>query len=325
MTRFPILSFCLSLFLSISAFADMPLANSKEELANRVEAIRHLAPYKQWRFIQSYPLSSEVHTGHPQGLIVQNNRVVLSTQGSKVGELLWYEAKGNDLSYKTKLSFDAYSSNRHVGGIHLAKDRNTILLPLSGTGAGDTTMILAVDLEKKDIQSIASLPFHIGTMLYDSSLNSLYGIDYTKNVYNLSLATQSFQDFRLNRQNSFSPSLDTEYQDCKSLGGDGYFLCAGKDANSLGSVRGYIDLIHMKPDGSYAKNEIVRIPVPHVEPSGAFGDNTGIYVPGFMGTPPLSFNAFDFAFLEGRRAVRFYFAPHDNPNTTLLVYDAEIL
>lgn len=340
--------FRLTLALLIFSFT---AARSEEfpklDVKTKVARLASLKPYTEWKRQSVHSLSSpkgmDVPTGHPQSLIIEGDKAWLSTKGSKFGAVFYYNLHRTDgvvdnVYYHNTLRFKIEPGITHAGGMTFDKDRTHLLSPVAATFFGDTSVLkFPKDVEvgaEIPYEEVARFDFHLGALLYDPTYDLTFAIGRDQG-FNLALYGNSIYTIDLKKARSlplkydgdpapFLPATKNSYQDCKSLGGDGYFICSAKHGFNGWNLGGTLDVVRFNKDGSFNSAETIHIRVPRVKLDGSFAPETGIYIPGYYGYPPLSYNGFDLEFSKDGKSVTFYFAPNDEPDTNLYIYEAAI-
>lgn len=313
----------------------------------KVEALKKLAPYQEWKLQSVQSLSSprgyDVQTGHPQSLIIENDKAWLSTKGSKFGAVFFYniyreEGIVDRVYYASTMRFKIDPGLVHAGGMTFDKDKTHLLSPVAANMFGGTAVIKfrkdGQPEDGKEYEEVARFPFHLGALLYDPTYDYMFAVGrdqgfnialYGNTIYTIDLKKARSLPLKYNGDPApFLPETKNSYQDCKSLGGDGYFICSSKHGFNGWNLGGTLDIVHFNKDGSFDDKETIHIRVPRVKLDGSFAPETGIYIPGYYGYPPLSYNGFDLEFSADGKTITLYFAPNDEPDTQLFIYEAKV-
>jgi len=187
-----------------------------------------------------------------------------------------------------------------------------LFLPLAEYRENGPAKIIQIDLKTfGKYRSIASVNDHVGALIFSPQLSRFHLFDWSTGVYEVPFLKLNFQKEQPLGQAKQAVDSEWEYQDCKNLDGE-YSLCSAKSGMIF--VEGEIHLV--RAVGSRLEVEH-RVPVAHIHGSGRPG-----------GMRPLSFNAMDFSLLYSETepstpiGLRFYFVPHDDEDSHLMVFDA---
>jgi Family of unknown function (DUF6454) len=297
-----------------------------------VEAFRRLRAFvpgelnSQWHPVASIPLyHPRFPTFHPQGIKLIGRKLYLSTvQGhsSGFGHLLQYvldsalhPAVASPVR-RTTFSPGPGQNLNHAGG--LDGDEHRLYIPLAAYRPEGPTRILQVDLRNHQVRSIARVNDHIGTLIFDPEERRLHLFDWSVGLYTVPFQDLDFQAEADVRRTKSLQDPDWEYQDCKNIG-DAFAICSAKGSGFF--PEGEIHLVRFpKTNTGYRSGvlEVVhRVPVPNLHNDGQEG-----------GFRPLTYNAMDFQLLseagnpEHITGMRFFFVPHDDEDSRLMIYDA---
>ena len=272
-----------------------------------------------WKLVGVFPLASaSFHTGHPQGLNISNDTLTLSYAATR-GTLNFYRLTRGTSGEITTVNFTsamAFSTSKitHPGGLGRSQDRKTLYVPLAGGPLDETVVVM---IENGQTKTLTRYPFHVGAVFLNNEAQVLYGVGRDPG-FKIELYGHTVYPFDLKTGSQMPPvthEYDEQFQDCKPVH-DGEFLCSNKFGSNAYNLSGSVDLVKFERDGHFTV--VQRTPVPHVNLDGSFAALSGAYVPGWYGTPPLSYNAFDFEKIGN--SVYFYFVPNDDPDTRLYIY-----
>ncbi len=295
----------LALFFALPAAP----AGAAEPLQNDV--LQAITSIQSLTFVRSIRLAGlGTETFHPQGLKLVGSELYLTTvegRSSGHGYLLHFHLNDPDeptqISYKERVQFDAGPEGHmnHAGGLDL--DGDALLVPLAVYDAKGPSRILRVPLNQLDSpQTVAVVNDHVGAIT--AFAETLYGFNWnSKKIYRQTSSDAGFE-----------PALGGDgwaYQDCKAVASP-YALCTG--LKGLFNLSGAIRLIDLSGSNKTVSG-LWSMPVARVAPDGSSG-----------GVTSLAQNAFDFQILRSPngsiREVRFYFVPHDDDETSLMIYSA---
>lgn len=289
------------------------LASVKPSLAATDPLIQAITSASKLKFVKSVDLTNQLYpTYHPQGVKIVGQDLYLSTvQGKSTGfgYLINYKLDApsvpNTASPFQRLTFNPGEDKKmiHAGGIDL--DGANLLIPIAYYTSKGPGQLLQVNLKNfNQYKVLAKIEDHIGTVISDSDAYRLMNWD-TKKIYNL--------DRTSGMQKSTLDGSGWNYQDCKKVV-SGYALCSALKGKLIRD--GEIHLISFSPDQENKIQIVHRIKVDSVNPDGTSGRGR-----------LLTYNAMDFApiYASGSKqitGIRFYFVPHDDDETRLLIYDS---
>lgn len=277
-------------------------------------------------------VDSKMSTFHPQGILLRNGEILLTTVDPNGGGYLnsyeFSETKFDESTTRfslvpkeqVDLSQNVNGLNyNHAGGIDT--DGKDIWVPLAVYRKKGPSKILRIEKEEKTIHIVEeqNVDDHLGTAIIDLKNQKARFFDWSTNCYSLPLNKVEDHYEIANKENvpmkkkSRSP---WEYQDCKNLDGDGYALCGGK----FGSIttRGELHLIHFNEDDSFEVVKAIRVPRVKAE-NGEVSDNSF--------DRPLSYNPMDVKFYcdeaKSLQFARFFFVPYDNADSRLFIFEVK--
>ena len=308
----------LFLFLGIPAHANIYV-----DTFLKIRDFQSAELKSQWKSISFVKLFQKAFpTFHPQGIKVIGNIAYLSTvEGTEkgFGHLIRYKmdsiAQPKRARPIDQIVFPPGINGTliHAGGID--GDRKHIYVPLAGYNKDGPTQIMEVDTKTSAYQSIAWVDDHVGSLAFDKSSGFFHLFDWSTGVYSVPFSTLSFKHQETVAESKYELDSGWEYQDCKAVG-DRYSICSAKSGNVL--VEGEIHLIKFSLGHSPSLEVVHRVKVPHIQGNGKSG-----------GRRPLTYNAMDMSLVydhNGDRlpsGMRFYFVPHDDEETHLMVYEAK--
>lgn len=297
----------MKFFIILSFFAWNALAGDIDSKINAIRAISQL------KFVRSVSLvNKKFPTYHPQGVKLIGTNLYLSTvqgRSSGYGHLIQYsldhELNPKIATPKQRITFDSGPEKKmnHSGGIDLHS--GSLIVPLAHYTSKGPGQLLQVDLAQFSGYSIlGTISDHVGTVVADKGLFRFMNWD-AKKIYNIDSVTKM--------QNSVLNGTGWNYQDCKSIA-ENYALCSGLKGKI--SRTGEIHLVFFVPDTKNKIQILHAIKVDKYKGDGSLG-----------GSRPLTNNAMDFVFLKDAKTgqisgLRFYFVPHDDKETHLLIFDS---
>ena len=287
-----------------------------------------------------------------------DTKLLMSTRGeaidSKFGKRAFLVSYAIDLEEQTA-EFENHAcyhkGSRHSGGRmdHLGGidgDGEHLYAPLAESKNQGITLVYSAPCQgpvtnrTAGERCVAQLPTHCGTVICDTDQNCLYVMSWgSKKAYTVSLACEELIKLPDDTP-AFEAKTGWEYQDCKYIG-DGYAICSGYKKSGLifktktpevhlirfdwekatPIINDDLPQINGQPTALTIPFTIVhRLAMPKLEPTldsngdPQFGDGT------ILTNNPLDFEVI----FENEEVVglRLYFAPHDNQDTHLFVFDA---
>lgn len=288
-------------------FAFFPAVVSADPLVTAISGISKL------QFVASVPLANKTYpTYHPQGVKVLGSEVYLSTvQGTSTGfgHVIKFQldsAVAPKLAIPvSRVTFDPGPKKKmiHPGGIDL--DGEDLLVPLAEYDSSGPGAIMRVDLSNFGAYStVHRIKDHIGAVVKDS--DSIYVMNWDAKK------TYAFDGISAKPVAS-SKGTGWNYQDCKRVV-QGYALCSALKGKVFRN--GEIHLLYFSQKAPFGLTLVHRIKVDKYNSDGSLG-----------GARPLTNNAMDFDLLTDAKSgsttgIRFYFVPHDDEKTQLMIFDA---
>jgi hypothetical protein len=256
-------------------------------------------------FVESIPLYTEkFETHHPQGIKVYGNRFYLtSVEGNLLfghGYLTEFYWQNGHAAAIRQLRFDERDSGLpldHAGGFD--GDHESLYIPLSAYRPIGPGHLLKVNLADFTYETLGKMYDHLGAAALDTD-------------------GKTFRLFTWGARGVYTSGADLnvkikikghawQYQDCKSVGPLDV-ICSAK--KGLIWPKGELHLLHFNDHLEASPYTIIhRIEVPHLQPDGSKG-----------GRRPLTYNAMDVQKTE--TGLRFFFVPHDQENSHLIIMDA---
>lgn len=265
--------------------------------------------------VKSIPLKG-LNTYHPQGMLVIKDKIYLSSVNGKSGAL---DAKGQILSFTLNdrtISDIKYKDitvaggKGHLGGLDFDQRTQKIVSPLADYKKYSGATVIEIDPSTLDFTHLTWIGDHLGALALDSSTRMVRMFNWDSEKF-MSLNKDSLTGAPTTPTPNMS-STQTQYQDCKGLSDD-YAICGGQRPGDWGVKFGVLDLVRFDSDNSMSLHK--RWVMPKVDPSGKEvrgGTN-------LTHNPMAVVKEVD---ASGKVAIRFYFAPHNQPDTSLLVFEA---
>ncbi len=263
------------------------------------------------QYVNSVPLANKTYpTYHPQGVKVLGGDVYLTTvQGTSTGfgHLIKFHLDSSAVPRVaipiSRLTFDPGPKKRmiHPGGVDMEGDK--LLVPLAEYDRNGPGVVLQVDLKNFGAYTaIHKINDHIGAIVNDG--NAIYVANWdTKKAYAFDAANAG--------PVASSKGTGWQYQDCKQVV-PFYALCSALQGKIFRN--GEIHLVRFSDVDPFGMTVVRRIKVDRYYSDGSLG-----------GSRPLTNNAMDFSLITNGKTVtgiRFYFVPHDDDETQLMIFDA---
>jgi hypothetical protein len=290
---------CASLMCAFGLLTGM---NASASIA---ETFLKLSP-SQFHFVKSLPLYRPAfQTYHPQGVKVFANSLYLtSVEGNSTGHgyLTQYQLDESSAVPIKQVRFDAVEWGHvlnHAGGMD--GDEHTLYIPLAAYRPWGPARILKMNLADLSYTNLGVIGDHVGAIAYDPSRQLFRLFSWgSRGVYSTRM-----EPIRKTKIKSSS----WEYQDCKTVALN-EAICSAK--KGLLFPVGELHLIRFNPnEGPAAFTILHRIRMPKLNPNGTYG-----------GRRPVTYNAMDVQ--ETAAGLRFYFVPHDQQQSSLLILDAKL-
>lgn len=297
--------------ISLLIFAFLTMTFSLRVFADPI--VTAISTISTLEFVNSVPLANKTYpTYHPQGVKVLGNDLYLSTvQGTLTGygHIVKFQldsAQAPRIATPiSRLTFDRGPKKRmiHPGGVDF--DGDDLLVPLAEYDSSGPGAIMRVDLKNFGAYStVNTIKDHIGAIVRDAE--AIYVMNWdSKKTY----AFDGVSALPI----AGAKGTGWNYQDCKQVV-RGYALCSALQGKIV--RKGEIHLLRFAQESPFGVSIAHRIKVEKYNSDGSKG-----------GSRPLTNNAMDFSIISNVKTgeatgLRFYFVPHDDSKTQLMIFDA---
>lgn len=280
------------------------------------------AQYLKIPEFKSWNLDSHVllfgNTEHPQGLVLLKNQVFLSVAGRTEPKILKFNLTLNPFSNKhisssfaSSMHFPDFKKLTHAGGLNYLEETDELATPLATTNPKDSASLVSVNVQNSVQKFLVKMPEHIGALAFSKTRRFAFNYGSTF-IYDL------ISNSKIDNNSGLA------FQDCKNFREENVFLCTATRSQFYIFTESFLAVVRI----DLSLQIIQELPLPQIDKSGELATNWladhNVVIPKLFSWAPLGYNSMDFKISEDQKEIKFFFAPHDEPNTTLLVFKAKL-